>query len=240
MKLLSPTNTDNNSNIIIQTLLNLKKSFWHCLTFSFIINVLSLALPIYSMQVLDRVLGSSSIETLIYLSIIILLTVVVANSITNVRDAAFSFISKSFEKKLSSIVFKKNISDSFKVNIGTQYLSDLSIIKSFISSPNLPLIFDIPWIFIFLSAIFYIHWIPGLIISLCSLSLALMAFLNVKILKSDSEKLNELQIKNNRKLEALTRNSEVAIAMGMMENLNNKYQQWQQEIHDAEKKLKTK
>jgi PrtD family type I secretion system ABC transporter len=67
-----------------------------------------------------------------------------------------------------------------------------------------------------------------------------MAFLNVKILKSDSEKLNELQIKNNRKLEALTRNSEVAIAMGMMENLNNKYQQWQQELHNAEKKLKTK
>jgi len=101
MKLI-PRNKDNSdSNIIIEAILCLKNSFWHCLIFSSIINILSLALPIYSMQVLDRVLGSSSLETLIYLSLIVFIAVAAMNFLTNVRDYAFSFIANSFEKKLS-------------------------------------------------------------------------------------------------------------------------------------------
>ena len=39
--------------------------------FAFIINLLMLVTPLYSLQVLDRVIGSGNIETLLMLSIII-------------------------------------------------------------------------------------------------------------------------------------------------------------------------
>ena len=132
MKLIPKINKDD--DLIIETISHLKNSFWHCLIFSSIINILSLALPIYSMQVLDRVLGSSSIETLIYLSLIVFIAVMAMNFLTNVRDCAFSFIANSFEKELSGIAFSCNIKDSVKSNIGSQYLKDLSQIKSFILS----------------------------------------------------------------------------------------------------------
>ena len=192
------------------------------------------------MQVLDRVLGSSSIETLIFLSLIVFIAVVAMNFLTNVRDYAFSFIANSFEKELSGITFSCNIKDSVKSNIGSQYLKDLSQIKSFITSPNLPFIFDIPWVVIFLAVIFYIHWILGFVILGSALILAFMAFLNQKILKSDTEKLSEMQITINRNLEILTKNSEVIVGMGMMENVNRRYSDDLLELKELENKVKNK
>lgn len=192
------------------------------------------------MQVLDRVLGSSSVETLIWLSVIIFLAVIAMNFLTGVRDSAFSYIGNSFEKKLISQTFMQNIKDGIKSNIGSQYLRDLGSIKSFITSPNLPLIFDIPWVIIFLSVIFYIHWILGCVILGSTICLAFMAFLSQKILKSDTEKLNEMQIMIARKLELLTRNSEVIVGMGMVSNINLKYNNDILELKNLEAQLKKK
>lgn len=211
-------------NIIINSFKSLSNCFWHCVFFSCIINILSLALPIYSMQVLDRVLNSSSIETLTYLSIIIFICLCAMSFLTNVRDLAFNFSANIFEKDLSSITFSKNIKDSVNSDIGNQYLRDLNGIKSFITSPTLGLIFDAPWVIVFLATIFYINVILGFVILAFAITLAVIAFLNQKLLRKDSEKLNEVQIIAARKLDLLTRNSEVIVGMGMTQNISQKYE----------------
>lgn len=228
------------NDIIKNTLQNLSHCFWHCLIFSCIINILSLALPIYSMQVLDRVLGSSSVETLIYLSLIIFAAVCAMNFLTNVRDSAFSYIADSFEKKLGDITFKQNIKACSTGNAGNIYLRDLATIKNFIASPNLALIFDFPWTLIFLAVIFHIHWILGFVVLAFTIILTFMAFLNQKILRPDSEKLNELQAANSRKLELLTNNSESIIGNGMTQNVNAKYNQDLIELKNQENLVKKK
>ena len=231
---------DKFQNPITLALQTLQSSFIHCFLFSCFINILSLALPIYSMQVLDRVLGSSSIETLIWLSIIIFTMVFVSILLGNIRDLAFSYIANSFEKKLISQTFMQNIKDGIKSNIGSQYLKDLSTIKSFITSPQLSLGFDIPWVIIFLAVIFYIHWALGFVILGSTIFLAFMAFLNHKILKSKTEKLNEMQITIARKLELLMRNSEVIIGMGMIASVNAKYNKDLEDLKTLENGLKSK
>jgi ABC-type protease/lipase transport system fused ATPase/permease subunit len=67
-----------------------------------------------------------------------------------------------------------------------------------------------------------------------------MAFLHQKILKSDTEKLNEMQITIARKLELLIRNSEVIVGMGMVSNVNAKYNSDIAELTILEAKLKKK
>jgi len=162
------------------------------------------------------------------------------NAVTNIRDYAFYYAEKSFENKLSKITFEQNIRDSFKANIGSQYIKDLNVIKSFISSPYLALIFDLPWVIVFLATIFYINWIPGILITVASIVFCIFAFFNHKILKKDNEQINDLQIKMGQKLELLLRNSEVAIAMGMIENLSNRYNEDAIQLKELEKKLKAK
>ncbi len=230
----------NQLNPITSALQSLRVSFVHCFLFSCFINILSLALPIYSMQVLDRVLGSSSVETLIWLSGLIFAMVFVSILLVNIRDLAFSYIANSFEKKLISQTFMQNIKDQLKTNIGGQHLKDLGTIKSFITSPQLALGFDLPWVIVFLTVIFYIHWILGFVILGSTICLAFMAFLNQKILKYQTEKLNEMQITIARKLELLMRNAEVIIGMGMVSSVNTKYNKDLQEIKTLENSLKSK
>ena len=230
----------NEINPIISNIKILQMSFWHCFLFSCLINIFSLALPVYSMQVLDRVLGSSSIETLIWLSIIIFIMVFANILLGNIRDSAFAFIANLFEKKLLSTIFIQNVKDQLKTNIGTQYLKDLGTIKSFITSPQLSLIFDIPWVIVFLAVIFYIHWILGFVILGSTIFLAFMAFLNHKILKSQTEKLNEIQMALVRKLELLMRNCEVILGNGMVSNVNARYNKDLERFKTLEQSLKSK
>ena len=226
-------------NILIQTFKELKKIFYHLGLFSFIINILSLALPIYSLQVLDRVLGSSSIETLMYLSIIIFVMLICMNFLNSIREIAFGFIANSFEKKIS----EKAFISCFNTNLnktGTQNIKDMNAIKAFITSPNLPTIFDAPWVIIFLAVIFYIHIIPGFLILASAIILAVLAFFNQKLLKKDTEKVNEKTIILSNKTELLAQNAEVVVAMKMEENLSKRYLEEQKELKELEQTLKNK
>lgn len=162
------------------------------------------------------------------------------NLLGNIRDLAFSFIAEGLEKKLSSLTFKQNIKAAITNNVGSAYLKDLSAIKAFIISPNLSLIFDLPWVIIFLAVIFYIHWILGFVILGFTITLAVIAFLNQKLLKIDSEKLNDLQLVTNRKLELLMANSEVIVGMAMTANVNAKYNQDLERLKIVEARLKQK
>ena len=58
-------------SILSDTLSACKKAFLYVMLFSCIANVLMLAVPIYSLQVLDRVLSSGSVYTLLMLSIVV-------------------------------------------------------------------------------------------------------------------------------------------------------------------------
>jgi PrtD family type I secretion system ABC transporter len=227
-------------NIILESIRTFSRNFWHCIIFTSIINILSLALPIYSMQVLDRVLGSSSIETLIWLSILIFILLIGMHSISSIRSMAFAYIATKIEKKLFSKVFKHNIISSIRSNIGPQYVNDLMTIKSFINGQHLQMIFDIPWVVVFLATIFYIHHIVGFVIIGTITFLIFMVFINYKILQSDSEKLNELNVLSSRKLEGITKNSEVIIGMGMYDEVQMNYNETLKEIEQINSSLKKK
>jgi septum site-determining protein MinC len=90
-----------------------KKAFWFCLIFSFFISVFTLATSIYSMQVLDRVLASNSIETLLYLTIIVLAFLVFLGILTQVRATIFLHVA--------------NWHDEIDVNTGYLYLTPAQV-----------------------------------------------------------------------------------------------------------------
>src|SRR5215218_7397789 len=58
--------------------------------FSFGINVLYLAMPIYMLQVYDRVLSSGSISTLVMLTIALLITLAALSALDYVRSAVLT------------------------------------------------------------------------------------------------------------------------------------------------------
>ena len=197
-----------------------------------------LAMPIYSMQVLDRVLSSGSIETLVFLSLIILILFVFLGILTAIRSLIFIHITSWLDKKLSPELFNNIIENQASdKNVNSQNLRDLQIIKSFISGPNLAIIFDAPFALVYLIFIFFIHPINGLITVAGALILLKMAFINENSTHQLIEKSNQLHIDVMKNFEIISSNSEVILAMAMKGNVRDKWQVGNLKLQDLNNKL---
>ncbi len=201
-----------------------KTAFLFAFLFSFFISLLTLAMPIYSMQVLDRVLSSNSIETLVFLSLIMIVFFIFLGILNAIRSAVFLQISNWLDKSLSPVLFDSGIENQDNKSLSIQNLRDLQAIKSFIASQNLGVIFDAPFAIVFLIFIFFIHPINGIVTVVGALILLKMAFINEKMTKDLIEKTNEMQVELARDFEIISSNSESVKAMGMKNNVKKTWQ----------------
>lgn len=198
-------------------------AFAYAFGFSFIMNVLMLAMSMYSLQVLDRVLSSNSLETLLMLSIIMVIIFVVLSALQTIRSFIFLHISNWMDSQLSSILLGLSVSFKQK-NSGSQHLRDLSTLKSFVTGQAITHLFDAPWAVIFLLVIFFIHPVNGWMTVSGAVSLIALAWLNERMTKSHLQKANESHVIAMQAVESLTRNAEVIDAMGMTDNITKNWQ----------------
>lgn len=224
--------------IIKELLSNCNKAFYFCLFFSFFISIFTLASSIYSMQVLDRVLSSGSIETLIYLTIIVTAFLVFLGILTNIRSAVFSEISNWLEEKLSSILFNNIIeSNSQDKTISNQNMRDLQVLKNFIAGNNLATFFDVPFALIYLIVIFFIHPVNGIITVVGGLIILKIAYINEKSTKDLIDKTNQMQIEVMNDFEIISSNSEVVNSMAMKANVRKIWQEKNEELRKKSEEL---
>ena len=73
-------------NLLTHALQTVKPVFLYMGLFSFLINLLLLLVPLYSLQVLDRVLSTGSLETLFWLSFIVVITFLAASALQALRS----------------------------------------------------------------------------------------------------------------------------------------------------------
>jgi PrtD family type I secretion system ABC transporter len=215
--------SNNNKTLLQTTLLECRKSFFYAFLFSFFINIAMLAMPIYSLQVLDRVLSSFSIQTLIFISIIVAVMLIFWAIMQILRNFIFTQIGNYVEKKLEAILVDKTIDNSvYNHEIGSSYVRDLSNIKSFLTNPALASLFDAPFAIIYFIVIFFIHPLNGFITVTGAIILLIMAFVNEKLANKNLKKSGDEQTEFFSKIGSLSGSSEAMIAMGMKQNVINK------------------
>ncbi len=209
--------------ILQEALWSCKKSFIYAFIFSFFINIAMLAMPIYSLQVLDRVLSSFSIETLVVISLIVFVMLLFMTALQIVRNFVFAQIGFHLEKKLEPLLVDKTLDISVHNHtIGSSLVRDLNTIRNFLNSPALSSLFDAPFSPIYFLVIFFIHPINGIITVIGAAILFLMAYLNEKLANKRIKKVNDMQMAFFNKTSNLTNSSEAIIAMGMKSNVIKK------------------
>ncbi|MFT6220554.1 MAG: ATP-binding cassette subfamily C protein [Rickettsiales bacterium] len=214
---------DKNDNLLKEYLGLCKRAFAYNFIFSFFINILMLATSIYSLQVLDRVLSSNSMETLLMLSLIMIVVYVILAFLQIIRSFIFTQVSNWLDSKLSSPLLESSITFEAKTK-GSQNLRDLQSIKSFITGQAVTHLFDAPWAIVYFIVIFFIHWINGFVVLSGAAILLILALLNEKLTKKWIEKSNEINVLSMRKVDVISRNAEVVKAMGMKGDLTNSWQ----------------
>jgi len=223
-------------NFLQKTIELSKVSFLSIFIFSAAINFLMLALPIYTLQVLDRVVSSNSIETLVMLTIVIMGLFVAFTFFSYIRSATLILIGKWFDRKIGEDLLSSSIATSSIMPgiSGSQNLRDMNTLKSFLTGAGVTSIADAPWAIIFIVVLYMINFWPATIALGGGILLFLLAILNEKIVSKGMREANEKNIRNLHYVEASTRNSEVIEAMGMTSAVSALWMKNNKEVLDTQ------
>ena len=145
-----------NKRLPIKDGLGLGRGICAASLFSAILSMFQIALPLYSMQIFDRVLPSDSIPTLVTLSIFMAGLTLCAIIIDASRAMILNRIAIRLDGKL-----RRRATESALNGINDAQLKDVESLRNFISGPLAPALLDAPWSLAFLAAIFALHPLLG-------------------------------------------------------------------------------
>ena len=195
--------------------------------FSFFVNLLLLTGPLYMLQVYDRVLASRSEETLVALSILLVLLFLAMGLLDHARGRVMASIGAKVQLGLDRRVFEASVRrlthqpDDLTAQAAQR---DLEAVQHWLSSPTLIALFDIPWTPLFLAAIFVFHpWLGALAI-LGGACLIAIALLNQAVSKGPLGRANAARAQAERIGDCLKSESETVVALGMQ---NAGFGRWQ-------------
>ncbi|WP_223385581.1 type I secretion system permease/ATPase [Oricola cellulosilytica] len=196
----------------------MRRAFVEIGVFSFFTNILLLVMPLYMLQVYDRVLPSSSLDTLAFITILavgalgLLAVLEVVRGIYANRIAATLDIAHSRQALQAAM-------ESSRASLGDiQSMRDLSTVRAFIGSRSVFVLFDLPFAPLFIALLWLVHPLLFGITTGGAVLLATIAFLNQKATASDIKSASERAIAEMITAQSFTRNAETLRAMGMMDN----------------------
>ena len=185
--------------------------------FSLFINLLILTSPIYMMQVYDRVLASGKIETLLLLTFIAGIAVLVLGLLEMVRSKVLARIGQWLERRLSPELIRASLRAAiYGGPPNAQPLRDLAQVRAFLGGPGVNTIFDAPWTPIFLTVIWLMHPVLGIIAVVSGICLFALAVINELVSRAPLKQSGTLSISNIQRADQAIRNADAFQAMGML------------------------
>lgn len=193
--------------------------FLAALLLSLAINLLMLTSPLFMLQVYDRVLSSRSVPTLVALFVLIVVLYSGMAVFEFLRTRVLSRIAHGVDAKVAPELFQHWLQKSAGgLSPGYRPLSDLSALRSFLSSPYLTAFFDLPWSPIYLFVIFVLHPYLGYLSIAGALVVAVLALLNEWATGRTMGEASQLEITENRFSDEAQRNADSVLSMGMSLN----------------------
>jgi PrtD family type I secretion system ABC transporter len=185
--------------------------------FSLFVNVLQLAVPLYMMQVFDRVLSSGSMPTLIYLSLIAGGALLTMALLDMVRTRIAHRTGNWFESTLSTPVFTAGLNYALDRRVqATDSTRDLGTVRGFLTSPGLFSLLDAPWVPPYLLVVFLLHPVLGFVATIGAVILIVLAVLNEVLTRGPMRDASGVQREAIRRSASAHRHPEAIDAMGMM------------------------
>lgn len=206
-------------NLLRDSLRPHRKVLWQLIFFSMISNLAALAMSLYMMQIFDRVLTSQSRDTLLYLTMAILLTMGLGGILEGVRQRVANRIGTWMAQKLAPSLLIRSLEQKLVTSsTRLEALRELSQIKNFISTPTVFSVIDMLWVPLYLLVIFLLHPVFGVISFVGAAMLLGLTLFNERGTRGAIKETQAQSVSNMQYAECLVRNSEVIDAMGMSKN----------------------
>jgi len=188
--------------------------------FSFTMNILVMISPLYSFQVFDRVLSSSHLETLLYLTLGAIFGFFVMSLLDGLRSSLLARIGSRFEREIAPELVKVAVDTATSPKpVGIQPLRDLGQIRNFVGGPLIAPLFDAPWMPFFTIILWCVHPLLGILTVVSAAILFGLALLNHRMQRIPSQSAAMHLASAYRLAEAAVRHGESVQAMGLFPNI---------------------
>jgi ATP-binding cassette subfamily C protein/ATP-binding cassette subfamily C protein EexD len=180
-------------------------------------NLAALVVPLYSIQVYDRVLTSRNLTTLAMVTAITVFILVVHAVLDGLRGTILNRASVGFDRELAAPVFDA----AFRSRLASaqssegRALRDVEVIRNFIASGGVAALLDLPWVPVFIALSFAIHPMLGLVALVGSILIAATALAAEMLTRAPTLASAQHGANAQRHCGAVLRDAEMIAALGM-------------------------
>ena len=202
---------------------------------SFFVNILGLAVPIYVIQVLQRYIAYGVLSTLVTLIIGIIVIVIFEFFFKNIRHRmareleSFNIIMvNSITNKIDNIPASQYV---IKDNFRSDALNnDISTVQQTLVGTKYLMVLDVPFVIIFLIALFLLHWTIGIITLLFLIFPFLIYLLFRKKIQDSSRTIKSTAQATYTMIEDLSKKS-ITVRYFNLRSMLSKF--WQQVVYSS-------
>src|SRR5690349_21802246 len=194
--------------------------------FSGVVNLLTLSGSLYMLQVYDRVIPSHDIATLFGLSAIVVFAYLLQGYFDALRSRMLARIGALFDIKLQPRIHFALVTlplRGTKAILAQQPLRDLDQIRVFLSGAGPTAFLDMPWIPLFLIALFLFHPLIGFTATVGQLAIVMMALLTEYQSRGAAKVSMDGSAQRQVLADALRQNADVIRALGMTGRLAGRW-----------------
>lgn len=214
-----------------------KSIYFQVLTASIFINIFGFVSAFYIMTVYDRVLPNNAMNSLIALTIGMLVVIIFDFILKIIRSYFSDVASKNIDQTVSKKLINKLLSHDEKIIDSpaevTSSIREFDSVREFFTSASLMAIVDIPFMFLFLGVIYSIAGPLALVPILIVPLVLLTSFLVQPVLKRFSEQDLKLKQGKARVLSELTQNLESVRTVAGGDFLKKRWTQSVEEQNNA-------
>lgn len=194
---------------------------------SVVVNLLQLTVPVYMLQIYDRVMTSHSIDTLVMLSLIALAALVCMGIIDYIRARVWFVTGGQLARRLDLIAIQGAIagwvgSQSAEARQAPRDLNDL---RMFITGGGATVVFDVLCAPMFLLVLFLLHPVYGLVAIGSAMLLICVALAMEFVGRRPMGQANDATVRAFNDINAAIRNGEAIEAMGMLGNVGRRWRE---------------
>jgi ATP-binding cassette subfamily C protein len=204
------------------------------LVLSCFVNLLMLSVPLYTMQVYDRVMTSHSTDTLVALAGIIVAALVLYGVLDYLRSRVFMILGDRLARRLNVPTVQAALVEALRGgNINSaQAIRDLNDLRTFLTGSAVTVPLELAWTPLFLGVLFLLHPLYGFIALGAAAFLFGLSLATDLLTRRPLAEANEAAARSFGDIAATVRHAEAIEAMGMLPAVVRRWQRSQNHMID--------
>ena len=223
-------------SVLAECLRRCRTSLLAVFVFSFFLNLLSFAFPLYLLQIYDRVMPSRSADSLLVLTLIVLVAVIALAMLDTLRNSMLVHLAAWIDRCVGGEVLAAEIVAAKQRGRpkSSRAIRHLAAVRDFIGGPHIVPLFDIPWTPLFLLVLFLMHpWLGAIALTGVVLLFGI-SMLNDWFSKRAVADATDTGSAAADAADEASRNADVIEAMGMRDQVVQRWVQFRSSATEAE------